>query len=84
MRANVNTSTPLFQSGDFDIPMFVHDQTPPGVAVRRNLKTTITYEYEDADRGGRVVIRSRNPDAVSAVQEFPRFQIKEHKTEDAL
>jgi hypothetical protein len=31
-----------------------------------------------------VVIWSKNADAVSAVQEFLRFQIKEHKTGDAL
>jgi hypothetical protein len=73
-----------FQAGDFNIPMFVHDQTPPGVPAMQNLKGAITYKYEDTDKGGRVVIWSKNADAVSAVQEFLRFQIKEHKTGDAL
>lgn len=73
-----------FQAGDFNIPMFVHDQTPPGVPAMQNLKSAITYKYEDTDKGGRVVIWSKNADAVSAVQEFLRFQIKEHKTGDAL
>ena len=73
-----------FKSGDFNIPMFVHDQTPPGVPAMQNLKGAITYKYEDTDKGGRVVIWSKNADAVSAVQEFLRFQIKEHKTGDAL
>jgi hypothetical protein len=27
-----------FQAGDFNIPMFVHDQTPPGVPAMQNLK----------------------------------------------
>lgn len=73
-----------FQSGDFDIPMFVHDQIPPGVPAMRNMKSAISYKYEDTDNGGRVVIRSKNADALAAVQEFLRFQIKEHKTGDAL
>jgi hypothetical protein len=73
-----------FQSGDFNIPMFVHDQTPPGAPAMQSLKGAITYKYEDTDKGGRVVIRSKNADAVAAVQEFLRFQIKEHKTGDPL
>jgi hypothetical protein len=73
-----------FQSGDFNIPMFVHDQTPPGVPVMTNLKDQIHYSYEEVAQGGRVVISSKNADAVAAVQEFLRFQITEHKTGDAL
>ncbi len=73
-----------FQSGDFNIPMFVHDQTPPGVPVMVKLKDQIHYTYEEVPQGGRVVISSKNADAVAAVQEFLRFQITEHKTGDAL
>jgi hypothetical protein len=73
-----------FQAGDFNIPMFIHDQIPPGVPVMEKLKEEITYQYEDTENGGRVVIHSRNTDGVTAVQEFLRFQIKEHKTGDSL
>lgn len=73
-----------FQAGEFSIPMFVHDQTPPGVPTMERLKTQITYEYKETPNGGRVLIRSRNADAVSAIQAFLRFQIKEHKTGDPL
>jgi hypothetical protein len=73
-----------FQSGDFNIPMFVHDQTPPGVPVMINLKDQIQFKYVEIAQGGRVVISSKNPDAVAAVQEFLRFQITEHKTGDPL
>lgn len=73
-----------FQSSDFNIPMFVHDQTPPGVTVMINLKDQIRYRYEEIARGGRVVISSKNADAIAAVQEFLRFQITEHKTGDPL
>jgi hypothetical protein len=73
-----------FQSGDFNIPMFVHDQTPPGVATMKKLKDQIRYKYEPAENGGRVVISSANAEAVTAIHEFLKFQITEHKTGDAL
>src|SRR6266705_4594998 len=48
-----------FKSGEFNIPMFVHDQTPPGVATMTKLKDQIKYKYEAADNGGQVVISSQ-------------------------
>jgi hypothetical protein len=45
-----------FKSGEFNIPMFVHDQTPPGVATMTRLKDQIHYKYEAAENGGRVLI----------------------------
>jgi hypothetical protein len=76
--------TQAFKSGDFNIPMFVHDQTPPGVDVMTKLKDQIHYKYETAANGGRVVISSANADAVTAIHDFLKFQITEHKTGDAL
>jgi hypothetical protein len=73
-----------FQSGDFNIPMFVHDQTPPGVAMMTKLKDQIHYKYEEAPNGGRVVISSANAEAVTAIHDFLKFQITEHETEDPL
>lgn len=73
-----------FKSGDFNIPMFVHEQTPPGVATMTKLKDQIKYRYEPAENGGRVVISSANVEAVTAIHEFLKFQITEHKTGDAL
>ena len=73
-----------FKSGDFNIPMFVHDQTPPGVATMTKLKDQIHYKYESAENGGRVVLLSANAEAVAAIHEFLKFQITEHKTGDAL
>jgi hypothetical protein len=76
--------TQAFKSGDFNIPMFVHDQTPPGVDVMTKLKDQIHYKYETAANGGRVVISSANAEAVTAIHDFLKFQITEHKTGDAL
>ncbi len=73
-----------FKAGDFNIPMFVHDQTPPGVDVMTKLKDQIHYKYETAANGGRVVISSANAEAVAAIHEFLKFQITEHKTGDPL
>ena len=73
-----------FQSGDFNIPMFVHDQTPPGVPTMKRLKNQITYKYDEIEGGGRVVISSKNAEAVKAVHEFLQFQIREHRTGDPM
>jgi hypothetical protein len=73
-----------FQAGEFNIPMFVHDQTPPGVPVMTRLKDRIHYKYEPLERGGRVLISSGDPEAVAAVHEFLKFQITEHQTGDPL
>jgi hypothetical protein len=73
-----------FQSGDFNIPGFVHDQTPPGVPAMIKLKDQIHYRYEEMAQGGRVVISTTNAEALGAVHSFLRFQITEHKTGDAL
>jgi hypothetical protein len=73
-----------FKSGDFNIPMFVHDQTPPGVATMKKLKNQIKYKYEPAENGGRVMVSSANAEAVAAIHDFLKFQITEHKTGDAL
>lgn len=73
-----------FQSGDFNIPGFVHDQTPPGVPAMIKLKDQIQYRYEEIAQGGRVGISTKNAEAVEAVHNFLRFQITEHKTGDAL
>ncbi len=84
IRMHLQHIAQAFQSGDFNIPMFVHDQTPPGVPTMIKLKGQIQYKYEDVAGGGRVVISSATAEAVKAVQEFLRFQIREHKTGDAL
>ena len=73
-----------FQSGEFNIPMFVHDQTPPGVPVMTRLKNQIHYKYQPIANGGRVLISSGNAEAVAAVHDFLKFQITEHQTGDPL
>jgi len=72
-----------FSEGDFDIPMFVHGQAPPGVPVMKRLANEIEYKVRETDRGGEVAISSKSTEAVQAIHEFLVFQIREHHTGDA-
>lgn len=74
----------MFKEGNFDSPMFIHAQTPPGVEVMKRLRSEIKYEFEQTKRGGRVRIRTSNTEALAAIQEFLRYQIEEHRTGDPL
>ena len=72
-----------FSQGDFQIPMLVHDQTPPGAEAMKRMKDSIRYQYAEIANGGEVVISSRDPKALAAIHEFLRFQIREHRTGDS-
>ena len=74
----------MFGEGNFDIPMFVHDRVPPGVPVMQSRKGQIQYRFDETKLGGRVVITSGDPEALSAVHDFLSFQIREHQTGDNL
>jgi len=74
----------LFSKGDFSLPMFTHGEAPPGTADMTRLKEDIKYSFEAIDRGGRVLITTANPEAIDAIHQFLRFQIKDHKTGDSL
>ena len=82
IRQHLSHIAKMFSEGNFEIPMFIHDQTPPGVPTMTELRDQIHYDFEPMDSGGRVRIRTSNARAVQAVHEFLRFQITEHKTGD--
>ena len=84
IRMHLSHIARMFADGNFKAPMLIHDQTPPGVPVLERLKAEITYKFENTDRGGRVLISTKDADALTAIYEFLRFQIKEHKTGDPL
>ena len=73
-----------FSNGDFAIPMFVHDQVPPGVPMMKEQRATISYRFEELPSGGRVRIKTTNPDALKAIHDFLRFQIEDHHTGDQI
>jgi hypothetical protein len=84
IRMHLQHIAQMFAEGDFDAPMFIHDETPPGVPVMQRLKAEIKYEFEKTERGGRVRVTTGNKEALAAIHEFLRFQIKEHETGDSL
>ena len=84
IRMHLHHISMLFSEGNFDIPMFVHDQVPPGVVTMKRLKESIAYKYDETDNGARVIITSASRDAIAAVHDFLRFQIKDHKTGDPM
>jgi hypothetical protein len=84
IRMHLKHIAKMFAEGNFNAPMLIHDQTPPGVPVMLELKGEIKYNYEEIDRGAAVRISTKNPAALKAIYDFLRFQIKEHKTGDSL
>lgn len=74
----------MFSEGNFEVPMLVHEKTPPGSKVMQKLKAEITYEYKETDRGAMIQISTANAEAQQAIHEFLKFQIKEHMTGDPL
>jgi len=82
IRTHLTHIVHAFSEGDFDIPMFVHDTTPPGVREMKRLKNKITYTFREIPAGGRVLISTADPEALAAIHKFLTFQIDEHQTHD--
>lgn len=84
IRGHLRHIAMMFTEGDFEVPMLIHEKTPPGSEVMTKLKSEISYKYEETDRGAQIQISTRNAEALEAIHDFLRFQIKEHKTGDPL
>ena len=82
IRSHLTHIATMFSNGEFSIPMFIHDQRPPGVPVMKERRAAISYSFEELPAGGRVRIKTRNLDALKATHEFLRFQIADHQTGD--
>lgn len=82
IRSHLTHIVTMFSNGEFSIPMFIHDQVPPGVPVMKDKHSEISYSFEEFPAGGRVRIKTRNPDALKAIHEFLRFQVEDHHTGD--
>lgn len=71
-----------FAAGDFSMPRAIHDRVLPGVPEMIQRKDAITYRFEELEKGGRVVIRTSDPDALTAIHAFLEAQIGDHRTGD--
>ena len=84
IRMHLGHIAKMFAEGNFNAPMLIHDQIPPGVTTMQKLKSDIQYKFEEMEQGGRIRISTNSPEALQAIHDFLRFQIKEHKTRDSL
>jgi hypothetical protein len=82
IRSHLSHIAGMFAGGDFEAPMLIHGQTPPGVPVMKARRKTIRYVYEPTPGGGRIVISTADPKSLAAIHDFLRFQIADHRTGD--
>jgi hypothetical protein len=83
IRMHLSHVAEMFSAGTFNVPMFIHDTTPPGVPTMTKLHSEIHYQYQQTDSGAKIMIATANPKALQAIHEFLRFQIDEHRTGDS-
>jgi hypothetical protein len=84
IRAHLSHIAKMFKEGDFSAPMLIHGEAPPGVPTMKRLKADISYTIETIERGARVRIVTASAEAVEAIHEFLRYQIKDHQTGDSV
>ncbi|HTS28335.1 MAG TPA: hypothetical protein VMH81_20825 [Bryobacteraceae bacterium] len=82
IRMHLSHIAGMFAAGNFKAPILIHDEVPPGVPELQRLKAEISYRFEEIPNGGRVRIATKNQEALSAVHEFLKFQISDHRTAD--
>jgi hypothetical protein len=83
IRMHLSHIAQMFTAGDFNVPMFIHGVTPPGVPTMKALRAQIRYLYDPIVRGGRVNISTSNTQALQAIHAFLAFQIRDHNTHDS-
>jgi hypothetical protein len=82
IRQHLSHIAHMFADGDFNAPMLIHAQVPPGVPVMKTTLKLIQWKPVDTPTGGSIVITSKDPKAVAAIHDFLRFQIEDHRTGD--
>ena len=84
IRTHLRHIAKMFAQGNFNAPMLVHAQTPPGAEVMKQKRDAIDYQFEETEKGARVRITTKDAEALKAIHDFLRFQIKDHQTGDSL
>src|SRR6266849_1740663 len=67
IRMHLSHVAKRFAAGDFDVPMFIHDTTPPGALMMAKLRGQIRYLYADTPGGAKIQISTANPEVVPPV-----------------
>lgn len=84
IREHLQSIAKAFAEGHFAKPEAIHERTPDGAAVMKELRSCIKYFYSEIPLGGRVRITTENAKALQATHSFLRFQIREHETGDPM
>lgn len=84
IRAHLAEVARQFAAGDFSMPREIHGRVLPGVPEMIQHKDAITYRYEDQEKGGRVMLRTSDPEALAALHHFLKAQIGDHRTGDPM
>jgi hypothetical protein len=84
IRSHMQHIAKAFSAGDFDLPMFIHRVTPPGVDALKRLGPAVHYTVQPLERGAQVRLSASSQEGVEAIHEFLRFQIQDHRTGDSL
>lgn len=82
IRSHLPHIAQMFGDGNFEAPMLIHDTDVPGTKQMAALKNRLRFVYVETAGGGRVDIYTTDAQAVAAVHEFMRFQIRDHDTGD--
>jgi hypothetical protein len=69
----------VFQTGDFDIPMFVHDKVLPGIPEMKRLQKHIRHVFEETPNGDRMVISSTGKHTLNAIHRSCVSRLKSRK-----
>ena len=72
----------MFSEGDFNAPMLIHAQVPPGVLEMKAKLKAIAWKPVNTRTGANIVITSKDPAAINAIHQFLIFQIQDHQTGD--
>jgi hypothetical protein len=84
IRTHLDHIAQMFHNGNFNAPMLIHARTPPGVPIMKKLRDQIQYQVEQSPVGAQVHISSTNPQAITAIHDFLKFQIEDHQTGDPV
>jgi hypothetical protein len=83
IRAHLRLIQHAFQAGDFSTPQFVHMQTMPGTAEMARKRDVIVYSYNELPRGGEVVMKTTDAQALAAIHAFMGAQRSGHHASGA-
>jgi hypothetical protein len=82
IRAHLPHIAQMFGDGNFEAAMLIHNIDVPGTRQMAALKNRLRFVYVETPGGGRVDIFTTDAQALAAVHEFMRFQIRDHGTGD--